>query len=151
MYFVPCFGMRIPWAIPPAETKRRFDNPYALSPAEEPFATTNGEPWVQIECGQEASFADARNAPVVRAAFVVHGSKDRVAIDYVHVNDHLCDTPFRKEQSLDLAPQLRPDDSLFKADLCDGHCHPGICADVCPALTFCVGRRFFIPIALNFG
>lgn len=124
--------------------KRRFANAFALTPVGDAFATTKVDRWVQIGLVQEMSFADARNGPVVSAAFVVHGSEDRGVIDYGHVKGHFRDMPFCMEGLLDLAPQLRPNDSLFKDDLCDVYYYLGIRAADRHALTFRVGRRFFI-------
>lgn len=122
------FGVRIPWAISSAEMKRRFANAYFPTPSGDAFVTAEVHRWVQNGFVQEISFAEAKNAPVVRAACVVHGSKDRVVSDYGHVNDHLGDTLFGTERFFDLVPQLRPNDSLLKADLRDGYYHQGICA-----------------------
>lgn len=59
--------------------------------------------------------------------------------------------PFRMEFLLDLAPQLRKDNFLFKADLQVGYYHIGISAHDRPFLTFKIGRRFFIPLSLKYG
>jgi hypothetical protein len=59
----------------------------------------------------------------VVSGFVVHGAKRRVVVDYTTHNEVLSARKFKMDTLADLAPQLRPGDALFKADVQDAYCH----------------------------
>lgn len=146
------FGAQLPWTQPPSSLPRRFANAYKLSPSNAAFADAEVDRWVALGYAREISFEAARRQHIVSAAFVVNGSKDRLVIDYSpHVNPYLDAPKFRMETLLDLAPQIRPDDSLFKFDLVDGYYHVGNRRSDQTFLSFRVGRRFFLPLCLNCG
>lgn len=146
------FGASLPWTSPPATIPRRFANAYPMSAANAKFAELEVNRWVARGYAQEISFSEAQKQHIVSSAFVVNGTKDRLVIDYAaFVNPYLSAPKFRMETLLDLAPQLQPNDSLFKIDLADGYYHVGYRTADRTYLAFRVGRRFFIPLCLNCG
>lgn len=146
------FGASLPWKIPPTSLPRRFANAYVLPPENAAFADEEVDRMIRRGYVREISLEEARKQHIVSAAFVVNGAKLRLVIDYAsYVNPHLASPKFRMETLLDLAPQLRPGDSLFKFDLSDGYYHVGLRARDQTYLAFRVGRRFFLPLCLNCG
>lgn len=141
------FGATLPWTTHPSSLPPKFANAYELSPADAAFADAEADRMVRLGYVREISLSEAQLQHFVSAAFVVKGAlKDRLVIDYsVLVNPHLAASKFRMETLLDLAPQLRPGDSLFKFDMADGYYHVGIRPRDCKFLAFRVGRRLFFP------
>lgn len=108
------FGAQLPWKQPPSIIPQRFANAYNLSPADAAFVTAEDDRWVARGYAREISFEEARQQHIVSTAFIVNGKKDRLVIDYgSHVNPFLDAPKFRLETLLDLARQIRPNDSLF--------------------------------------
>jgi hypothetical protein len=79
--------------------------------------------WIAEGFAEEISEPEARKVGLVVSGFVVHGSKPRVVIDYTTQNEVLGSRKFRMDTLADLAPQLKPGDVLFKADVQDAYYH----------------------------
>jgi Reverse transcriptase (RNA-dependent DNA polymerase) len=100
---------------------------------------------------EEITEADARRVGLVVSGFVVHGSEPRVVIDYTTQNEVLESRKFWMDTLADLAPQLRPGDSLIKADVQDAYYHLRLRRCDRDKLLFRTAGRFFRPLALNCG
>jgi hypothetical protein len=81
----------------------------------------------------------------------VHGSKPRVVIDYTTQNEVLRFRKFRMDTLADLAPQLKPGNVLFKADVQDAYYYLRLRRCDRDKLLFLIAGRFFGPLALNSG
>jgi hypothetical protein len=55
------------------------------------------------------------------------------------------------DQLSDLSPVLRPEDCLFKADICDAYYHLRLRKEDELYLSFCVGGVLYVPACLNSG
>jgi hypothetical protein len=87
----------------------------------------------------------------VVSGFVFHGEKRRVVVDYTMQNEILGARKFKMGTLADLAPQLRPGDALFKAELQDSYYHLRLRHCERDKLLFRIAGRWFRPLALNCG
>jgi hypothetical protein len=79
--------------------------------------------WAIQGFAEEITEQEARRNWLVVPDFVVHETKPRVVIDYTTQNKVLQTRHFRVETLAELAPQLRPNESLIKADVKDAYYH----------------------------
>jgi Reverse transcriptase (RNA-dependent DNA polymerase) len=142
------YGVLLPWTGQPRLGVRRE---YPLTVGDYVFANAEMNRWISHGFAEEITEAEARRIGLVVSAFVVHGSKPRVVIDYTSQNEYLATRKFRMDTLGDLAPQLRPDDSLVKADVQDAYYHLRLRRCDRNKLLFRVAGRFFRPLALNCG
>jgi hypothetical protein len=92
---------------------------------------------------------EARKIGQVVSGFVLHGSKRRVVPDYIAQNEVLGARKFRMDTLSDLAPQLRPGDALFKADVEDAYHHLRLGRCDRDNLLFRIAGRWFRPLAVS--
>jgi hypothetical protein len=96
--------------------------------------------------------SDIRHRGRVSPAFVTTAArKSRLVVDYTVVNDCLEDRTFRIDQLSDLAPSLRRDDCLFKADIQDAYYHLRLRNEDQLYLSFSVDGVLYVPACLNCG
>jgi ribonuclease HI len=142
------YGVLLPWTGQPRHGIRRE---YPLLPEDYRFAFNEMDRWIAEGFAEEISEAEARKVGLVVSGFVVHGSKPRVVIDYTTQNEVLGSRKFRMDTLADLAPQLKPGDVLFKADVQDAYYHLRLRRCDRDKLLFRIAGRFFRPLALNCG
>jgi Reverse transcriptase (RNA-dependent DNA polymerase) len=142
------YGVLLPWTGHPRRGVRRE---YPLPPEDYRFVFNEMNRWVAEEFAEEITEAEARRVGLVVSGFVVHGSKPRVVIDYSTQKEVLESQKFRMDTLADLAPQLRPGDSLIKADVQDAYYHLRLRRCDRDKLHFQIAGRFFRPLALNCG
>jgi hypothetical protein len=95
---------------------------------------------------------DIRQGGRVYPAFVTTVARKRcLVIDYTVVNECLEDCTFRMDQLSDLAPSLRRDDCLFKADIQDAYYHLRLRKEEQIYLSFSVERVAYVPAFRNCG
>jgi hypothetical protein len=105
--------------------------------------------WIGHGFAKEITEAKARQSGLVVSGFVVYGSKPWVVIDYISQNEYLTTRKFRMDTLGDLAPQLKPEDALLRADVQDAYYHLRRCDH--NKLLFRISGRFFRPLALKCG
>jgi hypothetical protein len=142
------YGVLLPWTGQPRLGVRRE---YPLSPEDYRFSANEMDRWVDEGFAEEITEVEARRVGLVVSGFVVHGAKRRVVIDYTAQNEVLGARKFRMDTLADLAPQLRPGDSLIKADVQDAYYHLRLRRCDRDKLLFRIAGRFFRPLALNCG
>ncbi len=145
------FGLQLPWLRPPP---RRAACPYPLGDAEAAFADQEIRRWLRLGFARPATGADMTTLRRrgCSPAFVTNiDTKPRLVIDYTQVNNCLEERTFRMDQLADLAAQIRPGDSLFKADIQDAYYHLRLRPRDRLRLAFVVGSCVYIPLCLNCG
>jgi hypothetical protein len=142
------YGVLLPWKGQPRRGVRRE---YPLTPDDYTFASMEMDRWVQQGFAEEITEREAKRIGLVVSGFVVHGTKPRVVIDYTAQNEFLETRKFRMDTLGDLAPQLHPNDTLFKADVKDAYYHLRLRQCDRDKLLFRIAGRFFRPFALNCG
>jgi hypothetical protein len=138
----------LPWKGKPS---RCFRREYPISPEDYRFASAEMNRWTANGFAQEITESEARRIGQVVSAFVVRGSKPSVIVDYTAQNEMLETKTFKMETLVDLAPQLRPNDALIKADIRDAYYHLRLRASDQDKLLFRIAGRFIRPLALNCG
>jgi hypothetical protein len=124
---------------------------YPLLPEDCNFAFNEMDRWIAERFAEEISEAEARKVVLFFSVFVVHGSKPRVVIDYITQNEVLGFRKFWMYTLADLAPQLKPEYVLLKADVQDAYYHLRLRRCDREKLLFRIAGRFFRPLALNCG
>jgi hypothetical protein len=114
------YGVLLPWTGVPRRGVRRE---YPLPPDDYRFASSEMDRWVLEGFAEEISEAEERTIGLVLSGFVVHGAKRRVVVDYSTQNEVLGARKFKMDTLAELAPQLRPGDALFNADVQDAYYH----------------------------
>jgi hypothetical protein len=142
------YGVLLPWTGKPRPGVRRE---YPLSPEDYRFSAKEMDRWVDEGFAEEITEVEAGRLGLVVSGFVAHGAKPRVAIDYTAQNEVLEARKFRMDTLADLAPQLRPGDSLIKADVQDAYYYLRLRRCDRDKLLFRIAGRFFRPPALNCG
>jgi ribonuclease HI len=147
------FGLQLPWRRkPPRSTRIRS---YNLSPADLGFACAEVRRWMTAGFCRVANAADLielRQRGHVSPAFVTStAQKLRLVIDYTVVNECIEARTFRMDQLSDLAPTLRREDCLFKADIKDAYYHLRLRKEDQHYLAFSVGGVVYVPACLNCG
>jgi hypothetical protein len=95
---------------------------------------------------------DIRQRGRVSPAFVTTAArKSRLLIDCTVVNECLEDRTFRMDQLSDLAPSLRRDDCLFKADIQDAYYHLRLRKEDQLYLSFSVDGVVYVQACINCG
>jgi hypothetical protein len=79
-----------------------------------------------------------RSGRVAPAFVTTMAAKQRLVIDYMVVNECLEKSTFRMDQLSDLAPVLRREDYMFKADMQDAYYHLRLRKSDKPYLDFSV-------------
>lgn len=136
-------GAQIPWRggrRPPRHRAR----PFKLAADDEDFARTEMEKNLRAGFWVELNEQEIEQAEVVVNGFVTRsaGSK-RFVIDARYQNDYIDDRRFKYESLMDLAPQLRPDDSLIGWDVRGAYHHVALRPDDQRFFCFqCLGRTF---------
>jgi hypothetical protein len=142
------YGVLLPWTGVPRRGVRRE---YPLPPDDYRFASSDMDRWVREGFVEEISEAEARTIGLVVSGFVVHGAKRRVVVDHTTQNEFLCARKFKMDTLADLAPQLRPGDALFKADVQEAYYHLRLRLCDRDKLLFRIAGLWFRPLALNCG
>jgi hypothetical protein len=142
------YGVLLPWTGVP---RRGVHREYPLPPDDYRFASSEIDRWVREGFAEEISEAEARTIGLVVSRFVVHGAKRRVVVDYTTQNEILGTRKFKMVTLAGLAPQLRPGDALFKADVQDAYYHLRLRRCDRDKLLFQIAGRWFRPLALNCG
>jgi Reverse transcriptase (RNA-dependent DNA polymerase) len=142
------YGVLLPWTGVPRRGVRRE---YPLPPDDYRFASSEMDRWVLEGFAEEISEAEARTIGLVLSGFVVHGAKRRVVVDYSTQNEVLGARKFKMDTLAELAPQLRPGDALFNADVQDAYYHLRLRRCDRGKLLFRITGRSFRPLALNCG
>jgi Reverse transcriptase (RNA-dependent DNA polymerase) len=147
------FGLQLPWRRKPPRSV--LVRSYNLRPADLGFARGEVRRWLTAGYCRLATAADLkeiRRAGRVSPAFVTTtASKPRLVIDYTVVNECLEERTFRMDQLADLAPSLRRDDCMFKADIKDAYYHLRLRKEDQIYLSFSVGGVVYVPSCLNCG
>jgi hypothetical protein len=147
------FGLQLPWRRKPPRSARVPS--YNLSPADLEFACSEVQRWMTAGFCRRASEEDLRSiwrSGRVSPAFVTTTArKTRLVVDYTVVNECLWERTFRIDQLSDLAPTLRRDDCLFKADIRDAYYHLRLRKEDQLYLSFSVGGVVYVPACLNCG
>jgi hypothetical protein len=147
------FGIQLPWRRKPPRSVR-FPS-YNLGPADLEFACGEVQRWMTAGFCRRASAADLveieRSGRVSPAFVTTTASKPRLVIDYSVVNECLEERTFRMDQLSDLAPALRRDDCLFKADISDAYYHLRLRKEDQLYLSYSVAGVVYIPSCLNCG
>jgi hypothetical protein len=119
------FGLQFPWRRMPPRSARITS--YNLSPADQEFACGEVRRWMMAGFCRRASDADIsaihRSGHVSPAFVATKASKQRLVIEYTVVNECMETRTFRMDQLSDLAPVLRREDCMFKADIQDAYYH----------------------------
>jgi hypothetical protein len=107
------------------------------------FACEDLRRWMMAGFCRRAGAADLeeiRRRGRVSPTFVTTAaSKSRLVIDYTVVNECMEERTFRMDQLSDLAPTLRRDDCMFKADIKDAYYHLRLRKEDEIYLSFSVG------------
>jgi hypothetical protein len=114
------YEVLLPWTGRP---RHGICREYPLLPEVYSFAFNEVDRWIAEVFANEISEAEARKVGLVASGFVVQGSKPRVVIDYTTQNEVLGFSKFRMDTLADLAPQLKPGEVFFKADVQDAFYH----------------------------
>jgi hypothetical protein len=114
------FGALLPWTGMPC---RRVRREFPLTKEDWMFATEEMDRWVKNFFAEEMSEQEATQIGQVVSGFVVRRTKPRVVIDYTARNEFLENRKFRMETFADLAPQLKAEESLIKADVREAYYH----------------------------
>jgi hypothetical protein len=140
------YGVLLPWKGKPSQCFRRE---YPISSEDYRFTSAEMDRWIANGFAQEITESEARRIGQVVSEFLVRGSEPRVVVNYTAQNEMLDTKTFKMETLVDLAPQLRPNDALIKADIRDSHYHLRLRACDRDKLLFQIFGRFFRPLALN--
>jgi Reverse transcriptase (RNA-dependent DNA polymerase) len=147
------FGLQLPWRRMPPRSARIPS--YNLSLADQGFACGEVKRWMTAGFCRRASAADLlaiRRSGRVSPAFVTTtAAKPRLVIDYTVVNECMETRTFRMDQLSDLAPTLRREDCMFKADIQDAYYHLRLRKSDQLYLAFSVGGVVYVPCCLNCG
>jgi hypothetical protein len=147
------FGLQLPWRRKPPRSARVCS--YNLSPNDLGFACDEVRRWMMAGFCRRASASDlleiSRRGRVSPAFVTTTASKPRLVIDYTVVNECMEERTFRMDQLSDLAPSLRRDDCLFKADIKDAYYHLRLRKEDQLFLSFSVGGVVYVPACLNCG
>jgi hypothetical protein len=141
------YGFLLPCTNQPRHEIRRE---YPLLPEDYSFSLNEMNRWI-AGFAEEISEAEARKVGLFVSGLKVHGSNPRVVIDYTTEKEVLGSRIFRMDTLADLAPQLKPGDVLFKADVQDAYYHLRLRRCDRDELLFRIAGRFFRPLALNCG
>lgn len=147
------YGIQLPWRSLPGRERRVRE--YPLSPGDRSFSKMEIDRWLASRFIRRANGQEVKTIlrhGCVSPAFVTSSAgKRRIVVDYKKVNEHLEERTFRMDQLADIAPTLRRDDCLFKADIKDGYYHLRLRRQDQPYLAFSLGGEVFVPACLNCG
>jgi hypothetical protein len=147
------FGIQLLWNRKPPRSGRIQS--YNINPTDLVFACGEVLWWTKAGYCHRATTAELseiRQRGRVSPAFVTTAArKSRLVIDHTVINECLEDRTFRMDQLSDLAPSLRRDDCLFKADIQDAYYHLRLRKEDQIYLSFSLARVVYVPACLNCG
>eukprot|EP00168_Porphyra_purpurea_P002129 TRINITY_DN124_c0_g1_i1.p2 TRINITY_DN124_c0_g1~~TRINITY_DN124_c0_g1_i1.p2 ORF type:complete len:773 (-),score=79.36 TRINITY_DN124_c0_g1_i1:1080-3191(-) len=142
-------GIYLPWVSTPP---RHRSKGYRVAGEDEEFLRKELTRGLLRGFYRELTEGEAEQAHCVVGAFVVRSAgKLRMVVDYRLPNRHLAERRFKYETLFDLAPQLRPGDSLLSWDIADAFFHLEIRPQDRKFLCFTALGRVFEPVTMPFG